>query len=154
MVKNCCLECHLKVVFSRHSEEWIHNRQKLQELNKHHPMAKINAVSTGLHSRSSSSDKAGCLVRTLYLARGAKVILTTNLNVQYGLFNGSMGTVVHIIYTDGNSPKDSFPTVCMIEFQRYTGPSFLQSPQSCSHCACRKKDLIVIAFTVKESKYN
>ena len=114
-------------VFSSHSEEWSHNKQKLQELNKHHPIAKINAVSTGLHSRSSSSDKAGGLVRTLYLARGAKVMLTTNLNVQHGLFNGSMGTVVDIIYTDGNSPKDSFPTVCMIEFPRYTGPSFLHS---------------------------
>ena len=59
-----------------------------------------------------------------HIARGAKVMLTTNLNVQYGLFNGSMSTVVNIIYTDGNSPKDSFSTVCIIEFPRYTGPSF------------------------------
>ena len=111
-------------VFSSHSEEWSQNRQKLPEFNKHHP---IDAVSIGLHSRSSSSDKAGGLVRTLYLARGAKVMLTTNLNVQYRLFNGSMGTVVDNIYTDRKFPKDSFPTVCMIVFPRYTGPSFLHS---------------------------
>ena len=48
-------------------------------------------------------------------------MLTTNLNVTFGLFNGSID--IDIIY--GNSPKDSIPTVCMVEFPKYTGPSFL-----------------------------
>ena len=54
-------------------------------------------------------------------------MLTTNLNVRYGHFNGSMVIDVDITYTDGQSHKESFPTVCMIEFPRYTGPPFLSS---------------------------
>ena len=52
-------------------------------------------------------------------------MLTTNLNVKFGLFIGSIGTVNDIIYGNGNGPKDSLPTVCMVEFPKYTGPTFL-----------------------------
>ena len=39
-----------------------------------------------------------------------------------------MGTVVYSLYTDENSPKDSFSTVCIIKFPRYTGPSLHSHP--------------------------
>ena len=112
-------------VFPNHSDEWNHNKKKLIDLNTTQPIAKICSISRGAHAKSSSSDKASGLVRTLYLCKGAKVMLTTNLNVKFGLFNGSIGTVIDIIYGNGNSPKDSLPTVCMVEFPKYTGPSFL-----------------------------
>ena len=50
-------------------------------------------------------------------------MLTANPNVTFGLFNGSMGTVIYN-YSDGTSPRDSFHTVCMIEFPRYNGQPF------------------------------
>lgn len=114
-------------VFPNHSGEWNHNKLKILELNRSFPIAKISAVTTGFHSKSSSSDKAGGLVRTLFLCKGAKVMLTTNLNVPFGLFNGSMGTVVDILYLDGKKTKDSLPNVVMVEFQKYSGPPFLLS---------------------------
>jgi hypothetical protein len=52
-------------------------------------------------------------------------MLTCNLNVPFGLFNGSMGTVIDSIYLGGRNPKDSQPDVVMVTFHKYTGPPFL-----------------------------
>ena len=48
-------------VFPTHEEKWIQNKSKLLQLNASHPIAKINAVSKGIHSQSSSADKSGVL---------------------------------------------------------------------------------------------
>ena len=114
-------------VFPTHAEELKHNKTKLLEINEHNPVAKIQAKGSGSHSQACSTDKAGGLVKTLYLCRGAKVRLTSNINIPYGLFNGSMGTVVDIIYCDGRSPSDSQPDVIMVNFPKYTGPPFIES---------------------------
>jgi hypothetical protein len=50
-----------------------------------------------------TSDKAGGLLPVVYICKGAKVILTANMCVPYGLFNGSMGRVEEIIYNTGDS---------------------------------------------------
>jgi hypothetical protein len=47
------------------------------------------------------SDKAGGLLPVVYICKGAKVMLTANMCVPYGLFNGSMGRVEEIIYNTG-----------------------------------------------------
>ena len=113
-------------VFPTHEEEWNHNKMKLLEANKTAPIAKMTAISEGIH-RNISSDKAGGLLCQLYLCKGAKVMLTANLNVHYGLFNGSMGTVVDIIYLEGRNPTNALPDVVMVKFQKYTGPAFIQN---------------------------
>lgn len=53
-------------------------------------------------------------------------MLTCNLNVKFGLFNGSSGTVMDIIYPVGKFPKDGHPICVMVEFQQYTGLPFIQ----------------------------
>ena len=114
-------------VFPSHADEWNHNKIKLLEMNETFPIALIKAEGTGTHSKSESGDKAGGLVKTLYLCRGAKVMLSTNINVPYGLFNGSMGTVLDIVYTGGKDPTVSLPDVVMVEFHKYSGPAFIES---------------------------
>ena len=96
-------------------------------MNEKYPIAKIQAEGTGSHSKSASSDKAGGLTKILYICKGAKVMLTSNINVPYGFFNGPMGTVVDIIYCDGRSPSDSLPDVIMVNFPKYTGPASIHS---------------------------
>ena len=110
--------------FPTHAAEWEHNKAKLLKANEHAPIAKCSAVSTGLHS-NTSSDKAGGLLQTLYLCKGAKVMLTWNINVEHGLFNGSIGVVMDILYFNGRKPGDSLPDVVMVEFDKYTGPPFV-----------------------------
>ena len=112
-------------VFPSHVDEWNHNKNKLLELNKTYPIAKVSAKTIGIHANRASSEKAGGLIKHLYLCKGAIVMLTCNLNVEYGLFNGAIGKVIDIIYLDGRNPKDSLPDVVMVEFYRYTGPAFV-----------------------------
>jgi hypothetical protein len=112
-------------VFPNHAAEWEHNKLQILEANKLSPIAKLTAIKQGLHS-SSSSTKCGSLVPTLYLCRGAQVMLTVNLNVAFGLFNGSMGKVIDILYLH-DGPPNSLPDVVMVDFPKYTGPPFLQS---------------------------
>ncbi len=112
-------------VFPTHNAESNHNRQMLLAANVHAPVAIIMASNTGQHAKTAASDKAGGLVPVLYLCRGSKVMLTSNINVPFGLYNGSMGRVTDIIYLDGRGPTNSMPDVVMVEFDKYTGPPFL-----------------------------
>ncbi len=80
-------------------------------------------------------------------------MLTTNLLVKHGLFNGSVGTVVDIIYLHGKRPPSSLPDVVMVDFSRYTGPPFLneyptvvpiepvERLMDCSCHSCKRKQI-------------
>ncbi|XP_021343371.1 ATP-dependent DNA helicase PIF1-like [Mizuhopecten yessoensis] len=109
-------------VFPTHAEEWQHNKSKLLEANRNFPIAKCIAVSTGPHSKGGESCKAGGLLDTPYLCRNATVMLSVNLCVPYGLFNGAMGRVTDIIYLENKRYPQSLPDVVMVEFPNYTGP--------------------------------
>ena len=112
-------------VFPTHDEEWNHNKDQLIKANEIYPVAKIKSVSKGSHSNTDDSDKAGGLLRVLYICKNAKVMLTCNLNVPFGLFNGATGKVVDILYQSGRRPPDCFPDVVMVHFHSYTGPPFI-----------------------------
>ena len=69
----------------------------------------------------------GQMDRVTYLFQGAKVMLTTNLHTNLGLFNGAVGEVRDIYYAPGRQPsKDGkeHPDVVFVEFPSYCGPSF------------------------------
>jgi hypothetical protein len=61
----------------------------LLEANEENPVANITAVEKGFHAKSMTSDKAGGLLPVVYICKGAKVMLTANLCVPYGLSSGS-----------------------------------------------------------------
>lgn len=54
-------------------------------------------------------------------------MLTTNLCIPYGLFNGSIGTVFDIIYPTGTGPSKCLPSAVMVNFPNYSGPPFIDS---------------------------
>lgn len=88
-------------VFPTHKEECDHNKSKLLEVNKSFPVAQVKAVSKGPHSLIRESDKAGGLLNTVYITKKSKVMLTVNLSVRFGLFNGALVIVEDIIYLNG-----------------------------------------------------
>ena len=102
-------------------------------------IAKLSAVNTR-GAAKFESDKANGLQNVLYLAKGAKVVLTSNLWSEAKLVNGSQGEVIGIIYKGGKSTKDSLPDVVLVRFPEYTGPSCLPNqekivpltPQTCT----------------------
>ena len=117
---------HALHVFPTHAAESQHNHTELRKANLKHPVAQMKAINKGPHAKSATSDQASGLSTTVFLCRGAKVMLTSNLSVSFGLFNGSMGVVTDIIYLEGRSPKDSLPDVVMVNFSKYTGKPFLE----------------------------
>ena len=109
-------------VFPTHPLDWERNKAKLLECNRKpdHPVARIKAVDNGRHAQKADSNKAGGLLPLLYLCRDSKVMLTVNLKAAWGLFNGAVGTVVDIAYSDGSRPTDvphHYLMSCLYGFQ-------------------------------------
>ncbi len=76
------------------------------------PVAEIKAIHSGPRANTATSDDAGGLDPVVYIAQGARVMVTSNLWVDAGLMNGAMGTVQAICYQSGG-PLD-LPTAVMI----------------------------------------
>jgi hypothetical protein len=68
----------------------------------------------------------------LLLSRGIKVSLLTNINTKCGLTNGTVGTVIDVIYEPADVPnllkgQHPFPYAVIVEFPEYRGPPFTHS---------------------------
>jgi uncharacterized protein (DUF1697 family) len=116
-------------IFANKEPMRIHNMEKLKETqSKENPVARISAVctdSTGnKYSGRTSHFKKHDLPFVTTICRGAKVQITgRNLEPSWGLYNGSVGTVVEIIYNNNESPLDGIlPQYVIVEFQQYCGP--------------------------------
>jgi len=110
----------LKLTYSN-KDVSLNNFETLKSLDK--PIANIPAIhSKKVASKCSSDDMSG-LFSIIHLSLDSRVMLTRNLWTDVGLCNGALGTVLSIVYSDGDSPP-SFPIAIMIQFDSYTGPSF------------------------------
>ena len=111
--------------------------------------------SNGRHAQKADRNTAGGLLPLLYLCRDSKVMLVTNLKAAWGLYNGAVGTVVDIVYADGNRPTDDpppLPDVVYVRFPGYKGPPSINEDSTvvpivpvsrCTDCSCRCKHLQV-----------
>ena len=86
------------------------------------PVATIKAVHTGANASKASVDDAGGLYPVVCLARGARVMLSSNLWVEMGLVNGAIGTIQAICYSEGTAPPD-LPVAVTVLFDSYSGPT-------------------------------
>ena len=98
-----------------------HNADKLVALNR--PIATFESAHNVNQAKNADSDTAGGLERWLSLAIGAHVMLRSNLWVEKGLVNGTLGTVMHIIFHREGPP--ALPATVICNFPSYTGPPFL-----------------------------
>ena len=97
------------------------NNEKLRSLNV--PVAKIIAVHTGGdEAKKANFETAHRLEAELLLARGARIMLTTNLWTAAGLVNGALGIIQDILYKEDQGPS-FLPIVIFISFEKYTGPT-------------------------------
>ena len=108
-----------------------------------HARCKIIAKNDGANARNAPPEDAGGLEQEVVLAKGAKVMITRNLwqtkgyssyclsllsypHLSLGLVNGTMGTVVDVVWLPGFSRSD-LPLAVLIERPTYTGPTLWNS---------------------------
>ena len=66
-------------VFPTHHQVWDHNKIKLLKVNQSYPIAKLYAISKGIHANSMEIDRSDGLQQIIFLCKNAKVMLRTNL---------------------------------------------------------------------------
>ena len=76
-----------------------------------------------LQRQKISSDDFSGLEPVVFLAKGARVMLTMNLWSTVGLCNGATGTVVDIIFQNNHQLPD-LPIAVIVQFENYRGPAF------------------------------
>ncbi|MCP3661881.1 MAG: AAA family ATPase [Gammaproteobacteria bacterium] len=100
-----------------------HNRNRIASLDT--PKVLVRARNEPAAASREPSERANGLHNSLLLARGMKVMLTSNLDLSLGLTNGTVGTVVGILYfQDHDEQPDEIPEV-LVHFPGYLGESVL-----------------------------
>lgn len=117
-------------LFATKDEVMNYNIRKLCELKDEHtnlptPVLRIEGNCNCSRAKKASSDEAEGLEQVIYLAKGCKIMLRTNLWLQAGLVNGAIGKVVDILYDTTKAKSIAHPSVILCEFQHYTGPSII-----------------------------
>jgi len=97
-----------------------YNHEQLTQLQQ--PVAHINARHSSATAKKMSSDDMSGLQPIVFLAKGAKVMLTMNLWAGVGLCNGATGTLIDFIYKNNHQPPD-LPIAVIVQFDNYRGPS-------------------------------
>ena len=98
-----------------------YNHDQLNKLD--HPVAKINARHSSASAKRIPAENMSGLEPVVFLAKGAKVMLTMNLWSSVGLCNGATGTVIDFIFETNHRPPD-LPVAVIVQFDKYRGPSF------------------------------
>jgi hypothetical protein len=58
---------------------------------------------------------------SLFVCKGAKIVLTKNLCIEFGLVNGTRGEVVEVVYRKHATQEDA-PAFILCHFKDYSGP--------------------------------
>ena len=119
-----------KSMFTNEATMLCARKADMTSFNTHHlkntgnPIAKLKAENSSGASAFDSESAQG-LRNSLYLSKGAKVVLTSNLWTEAKLVNGSNGTVEFLVYKEGRDASTDLPSMIICKFPDYTGPSFL-----------------------------
>ncbi|KAM4058363.1 PIF1-like helicase [Hirsutella rhossiliensis] len=89
---------------------------------------RVMAKNVGPGAAAAPDDKAGNLAKQIPICIGSRLMLTSNLWQPVGLCNGARGTVYDIGWAPGVDPIQDPPCVIMMEFDKYSGPVFLTTP--------------------------
>ncbi len=89
------------------------------------PITLLRSVNMPSRDKSKPSDQFRGLEVQLYLAIGAQLTLTSNINTAVGLTNGVKGTVVDIVYS--KQPNVDMHDFIIVRWPDYTCPQFFST---------------------------
>ena len=115
-------------LFYSNDQVGSYNHDQLTKLQE--PVACINACHSSAAAKKMPADDMSGLQPMVFLAKGAKVMLTMNLWPGVGLCNGATGTITDIIYQVNHQPPD-LPVAVIVQFDDYRGPSISNTLPSC-----------------------
>ena len=101
-----------------YSNEEVGNYNHEQLIKLLQPVAQMTAMHSSDTAKKLSADDFSGFQPLLFLAKGAKVMLTMNLWPAVGLCNGATGTVIHFIYQN-NHPPPNLPITVIVKFDNY-----------------------------------
>ena len=78
----------------------------------------------GSEALKANSETAKDLKYELLLVRNVHIMLTINLWISTGLMNGTIGTIIDILYKE-KPEHTSLPTVILVSFDKYNGPTLI-----------------------------
>ncbi|EXU95371.1 PIF1-like helicase [Metarhizium robertsii] len=119
-------------VYSTKARVNEYNYEHMVHLNA--PAIQVEAKNQGKGAAQAPSDNAGNLSNKFPVAKGARVMLTTNLWQPAGLVNGAQGTVYDIAWNAGADPYKDPPAVIMVDFDSYDGSSYLTTTEGRKIC--------------------
>ena len=105
-----------------------YNATRLKLLGK--PIYQIDAVHTKKSSKHLRADNFGGLESKLFVAKGARIMITRNLWPTAGLVNGATGTIIDLIYHPSAVVPDQ-PISIIVQFDNYSGPSVKEGKPGC-----------------------
>ena len=120
--KNLSDFTHAIHLYYKKDEVATYNHEAITKLGN--PIARVNAIHSCATAATAKSDEAGGLEPVLFIAKGAKVMLTSNLWQQAGLCNGTTGIIDNILYAQGQQPPN-LPIAVLINFPQYSGRHFI-----------------------------
>ena len=103
-----------------------YNGTKLRKLGT--SALKVEASHSSASARKASAELAQGLHRDVFLARGARVMLTRNLWSKVGLVNGIRGDGVDIVWAHGEKTP-ALPNFVVLRLKGYTGPVWSSDPR-------------------------
>ena len=113
-----------------YSNEQVANYNHEQPTKVGWPVANISAQHSSATAKKISSEDMSGLEPVVFLAKGARVMLTMNLWSSVGLCNGATGTVIDFIFDNDHQPP-ALPIAVIVQFHNYRGPSFHDTQPSC-----------------------
>jgi hypothetical protein len=114
-------------VYSTKARVNEYNYEHMVHLNA--PAIQVEAKNQGKGAGQAASDNAGNLSNKFAVARGARVMLTTNLWQPAGLVNGAQGTIYDVAWNEGANPWQDPPDVIMVDLDNYDGPPYLTTDE-------------------------
>ena len=103
-----------------------YNEKKLFETHSDdNPVARLHSRTIRGKGKKNHFDEKRGIPNVLSITCNALVeIRGKNIRPEWGLFNGSMGTVKDIVFHEGESPQTNLPAYVLVDFPLYCGPVF------------------------------
>ena len=108
------------------SKKDAYNIRKASELSKSigKPLFQLSSHFSTNYSKTAPDEEADNLPKNIHLLEGMKVMVLRNLWQNVGVVNGALGTLVEIIYKQGQAPPHlPFCILVQLSPTTYSGPS-------------------------------